>query len=112
LIGAGSMSIVAFAVVYIALAGAVASWIAGAYFYARTLKVLGVAPRKIWYAVAFSRADGCRAARRKMPPRSTRPWWRSSLVCWWHSRQPPPPPIFSVSPSSHRHVVAIKSSAK
>ncbi|MDB5598931.1 MAG: hypothetical protein JWN71_975 [Xanthobacteraceae bacterium] len=47
------MSIVAFAVVYIALAGAVASWIAGAYFYARTLKALGGAPREVWYAVAF-----------------------------------------------------------
>jgi hypothetical protein len=45
------MSSVAFAVVILALAGAVASWIAGAFFFARTLAKLGA--REPWYKAAF-----------------------------------------------------------
>jgi hypothetical protein len=45
------MSSVAFAVVFLALAGAVASWIAGACFFARTLSTLGA--NEAWYTAAF-----------------------------------------------------------
>jgi hypothetical protein len=45
------MSSVAFAVVFLALAGAVASWIAGAYFFVRALSALGA--NEAWYTAAF-----------------------------------------------------------
>lgn len=45
------MSSVAFAVVFLALAGAVASWIAGAYFFVRTLSTLGAS--EAWYTATF-----------------------------------------------------------
>jgi hypothetical protein len=46
------MSSVAFAVVCLAVAGAVASWIAGAYFFVRTLSTLGSAG-EAFYTAAF-----------------------------------------------------------
>ncbi|MEA2927805.1 MAG: hypothetical protein QOG38_233 [Hyphomicrobiales bacterium] len=52
--------------VYLALAGAFASWIAGAVFYARTLRALGDDTRLKWLAVvawpfAISRLKGAAA---------------------------------------------------
>jgi hypothetical protein len=45
------MSSVAFAVVILAVAGAVASWVAGAYFFVRTLSTLGTS--EAWYTATF-----------------------------------------------------------
>jgi hypothetical protein len=65
------MSQVAFIVVYLALAGAVASWIAGAWFYAQSLRALaaegGPARRLTWLAIvawplALGRLQGAAAA--------------------------------------------------
>jgi len=45
------MAQVAFIVVYLALAGALASWIAGAWFYMRTLRALASERELSWLAV-------------------------------------------------------------
>jgi len=49
------MALFASIVVYLALAGAIASWIVGAWFYARTLRTLGsehARTRLAWLAIA------------------------------------------------------------
>ena len=83
------MAQLAFIVVVLALAGALASWVAGAWFYAQTLRELSSErgqPRLAWLAVvawpfATGRIKGAAAALlRRAPPKSTRHWSPSSPV--------------------------------
>jgi len=84
--------------VYLAFAGALASWIAGAVFYARTLRTLGVDGPANWLAIAawplaLSRIKGAAAAPAALVNKSLVAFFACLMIAF---------AAFSVSANLHR----------